>query len=611
MADDPQADLPNFVDQGSPTLQQLADYTVEKLTDPVTLKKLETTLSNAGQRADAVASAALTGTLKTIVEVAAVPLAVVIAKTMLALLESSEPITSEVAKVALDAVLGEGKKRAGIPSGIGQKIIEKLSPAGASVEPSIDGAAHYMDIIVGLNMETWLMGFLGELLGDSLDMYRGAGISLEAFSELRNVITQVFGGGRITRRVLAPFIDDGIVQPAKRWTSQKYRPQLLGVSESIRAYLRGDWEIDRITEESSQQGYSDERLQVLVENARKRLTIDELIFRHFRGEISDVETATLARGLGYDEATTLAKLAIEDAKRIDALNAPVVSEAIANFIAGDIDDRTLERWVNGAAPNATDASRMIATAKARREIAVKHIASTRMRALVLEGIASVVDYTAALARENYPPDEITLEELSLRVEQGEEAAPGEEGRVARAARGGRRSTARSISPRSSGSPAFRALSDAAQAIELAIVQAKIDKRAADDQAKIDGRGRKRAREGSRARGEAEPGLPRAHRVPHGVRPRLHRPIDVRRGAHAREGRRRRCRVPARRRRRRPREVARRPGEARRRRSPTPSTRASRSRRASRPSLQGILTLQEFDASLAKDKLDDDDRGISS
>jgi hypothetical protein len=141
------------------------------------------------------------------------------------------------------------------------------------------------------------------------------------------VITQVFGGSRITRRVLAPFIDDGIVTPAKWATAKQYRPTLLSAGAAAEAYMRGDWTIEQLTEELARQGWSDERIQVTVDNARKRLTLDELIFRHFRGEISDVETAQLARALGYDEATTAAKLAIEDAKRIDALHAPIVNEA--------------------------------------------------------------------------------------------------------------------------------------------------------------------------------------------------------------------------------------------------------------------------------------------
>lgn len=484
MADDPNNDLPSFAERGSPTLQQLADYTIEQALQPDRLKKIEATLGNSGATMAGAVLAGIFPAVKGLIAKYGAPLAGTIVKALLDVLEASDPITEEVAKVALDSVLGRGVARAGVPGDVGHIIIEKLSPAGESIEPSLDPAAGYMTTMVSLQMETWLLGMVAELLGDAVSMVDVGGATLRSMAELRDVVTQVFGGGRLTRRVLAPIIDDSIVQPAKRFTQRKYRPQLLGVSESIRAYLRGDWEIDRITEESSQQGYSDERLQVLVENARKRLTIDELIFRHFRGEISDVETANLARGLEYDEATTLAKIAIKDAERVDALQAPIVSEAIANYIAGDIDVPALEQWVNGAAPNATDAARLISGAKARRAINVKHISSTRMRALVLEGIASVVDYTAALQRENYPPDEIVLEELSLRVEQGKKQHPPKKDPALTQLETAVVDGAIDLATLQS-SPAFRALTDAGQAIELAIVQAKVDKRAADEQAKLD------------------------------------------------------------------------------------------------------------------------------
>jgi hypothetical protein len=52
-----------------------------------------------------------------------------------------------------------------------------------------------------------------------------------------------------------------------------------------------------------------------------------------------------------DLAATL--LQLETWRRQDALLAPIATEAIAKFIAGDIDEATLTQWVNGAAPRAT------------------------------------------------------------------------------------------------------------------------------------------------------------------------------------------------------------------------------------------------------------------
>jgi hypothetical protein len=461
---------------------QLVDYAIERLYDPDNLKRLGATHASAAATGITVAENAAVEVAKDVVGKYGVPLVHVVVQALLKALEVVEPVTTDVAKLALDAVLGEGTKRAAIPDGVGQKILAKLSPAGGVVEPGTAGAEHYLDVITGLNMETWLLGFVSEMVGDAIDFVNVGGATFKSVAELRDVITQVFGGSRITRRVLAPFIDDSIVTPSKWATAKQYRPTLLSAGAAAEAYMRGDWTLEQLTEELARQGWSDARIQVTVDNARKRLTLDDFLFRHFRGEISDVETAQLARSLGYAEETTAAKLAIEDAKRIDALHTPIVNQAVSSFISGDIDDRELERWVNGAAPNVTDATRIVGAAKDRRAISVKRISATRMRTLVLEGIANVEDYRQALERENYPVEDATLEELSLRAELAKKNQPAKKdatlAQLETAVLDG------SIDlGRFQDAPAFRALTSEGQAIELVIVQAKIDKRDADAAAK--------------------------------------------------------------------------------------------------------------------------------
>jgi hypothetical protein len=265
-----------FTSDGTPTLQQLVDYAVEQLSDPERLKKVETTIANASAKAGAVSEAAIAKTIKYVVTTLAVPVAELIGHTMLAFLKGAEPLNDAMAKLAIDALLGEGLTSGAVSPEIGERIIERLAPPPGPVEPNLDAAKRAITLVAELEVEGWVLGVGSELFSDAIDAFRGAGASLEQVAQLREVIIDIFGGRRIARRALAPIVDDGIVQPAKRWTSQRYRPQLLAVSAAIDAYLRGDWEFDRLAEESSQQGWSDERLQVLVENARKRLSVDEI-----------------------------------------------------------------------------------------------------------------------------------------------------------------------------------------------------------------------------------------------------------------------------------------------------------------------------------------------
>jgi hypothetical protein len=482
VAEDNQQSPPPFSAEGKPSLLQLADYFADALTDPERLRRVEDTLANGSAKAGGVLGAAAVKVLEPLVRAVAVPIALVIGETLVGVLESTQPLNDSLGKLAVNALLGEGKRRTTPPDNIGARIMARLAPAAGPIEPSFEGAQRAVTLVADLEVESWVMGVVGELLGESIDLLGHAGGAIEQVAQLREIVMDIFGGRRIARRALAPIIDDGIVTPAKWATAKQYRPTLLSAGAAAEAYMRGDWTLEQLTEELARQGWSDERILVTVDNARKRLTIEELIFRHFRGEISDVETAQLARALGYDEATTAAKLAIEDAKRIDVIHAPIVNGAVSSYISGDIDDRDLERWVNGAAPNATDAARIVASARDRRAIGVKRITAARMRALVLEGIANVEDFRQALERENYAVEDATLEELSLRAELAKKNQPAKKdatlAQLETAVLDG------SIDlGRFQDAPAFRALTSEGQAIELAIVQAKIDKRDADAAAK--------------------------------------------------------------------------------------------------------------------------------
>lgn len=332
-------------------------------------------------------------------------------------LRLAEPAFDEIGKASLDAVFGSGGgrgKRKGATDNIGRHLIDSMTGAGAPLEPGTERATEYLSTVLGQQIEAWLFGLGMESISEYMPLAHGG---VETFEKLQDIVINFYGGTRVMRRVLGPFLDVGLITPARWAMNKQYRPELLSAGAAIEAHIRGDWPYAQLVEELARQGWSSERIDVQVANARRKLAFDDLAFQHFRGVLSDADVALQAKALGYDESTAATLLAIADLKRIDALNAPVITEAVAGYVSGDLDAAEMERWVSGAAPNATDASRLVATAHARRGIRRQRITSTHMRALVLDGIASVHDYTAALEREGYPPLDVTLLELSLRKEQ--------------------------------------------------------------------------------------------------------------------------------------------------------------------------------------------------
>jgi hypothetical protein len=434
VADDqsPAQDSPVFHSTGGLTLPQLIDYLAESITDPERLKRVEGMLATATARAGGAVDAVAVKGLAPLVETFAVPIATVILKVLFAALETMEPLTDEIGKLALDAVVGDRPRRGYIPDDVGRRVLDRLAPSGGVVEPGIENAQHFVAMMVNLQLEPWLMGVAAEVFGDALDMLRGAGGALHSVAELREIVAQVFGGGRVMRRVLSPFIDDGIVTPAKWHTSKQYRPQLLGSGDAIRHYLRGRWSIEQLREELARQGWSDERIDALVSNATKRLTIDQLLFLQWRGAITDQQLVTAARDLGYDGDTAAQLIEIENTQRLDRAKAPILDAAIAAYVAGNIDEPALSQWIGTSAPTQADQVYELSAARARRQLRQQPLSAAEVRRLTLKGVLAVSDYRRALERENFAPDAVTALELELRIDL-DAAGDVEKARTAQAA----------------------------------------------------------------------------------------------------------------------------------------------------------------------------------
>jgi len=331
--------------------------------------------------------------------------------------DANEPVFRELANTAIKDLTGVDGINA--KAAAGKQMLDAITGGpgaapGGRLEPSLAGAEHYMTMVMNLALEGYLETAMFQTLGFGF---------LNGFGELDDILSQTLGTGRITRQVVGPLLQARVITPATWHTNKQYRPELLGAGDAIRHYLRGGWTGEQLVEELARQGWSDERINVMVANATKRLSIDQALFMFNRGRISDRELLAYARDLGYDENTAAGILEIEKAQQNDRWNAPIVSDALAAFIEDTITEEECRRLVRGAAPNLTEADRVVSVAKVRKSLRVRKLSSGEARRLAVKRILSVADYRRALQRENYEPDAIAALEVELRMELGEQRRP--------------------------------------------------------------------------------------------------------------------------------------------------------------------------------------------
>src|SRR5204862_1854622 len=87
-----------------------------------------------------------------------------------------------------------------------------------------------------------------------------------------------FGFGRLTRRVLSPFVDTLVQTPAEWAINKQYRPKLLGSSLLTRRMHAGKLSEDEVREELARQGYATWRIDALINESSKFLNTGDLGF---------------------------------------------------------------------------------------------------------------------------------------------------------------------------------------------------------------------------------------------------------------------------------------------------------------------------------------------
>lgn len=280
-----------------------------------------------------------------------------------------------------------------------------------AAEPSDAGARRLARAAVAASLESGVNATITEMLSDMLGEF---GPRFTALTELPEGVIRTLGVGRLVRRALAPAIDASCATPAKWYYAKQYRQTLLGASDVARQVARGRWSIDQATEELSRAGYSDDRIEAVLNAAAKFLSASDL-GRLVRAQQMDPgEAIQQLREAGYDETTAATVMLLERLAFIEELDRAMADAAVTAFADGRIDEGTLAGFCSGTTITEQHKAQLVELAHARRVCNRKSLSSADAAAAVEAGILAYVDYRAALVREGYDDDAVTVKELLLR-----------------------------------------------------------------------------------------------------------------------------------------------------------------------------------------------------
>lgn len=308
---------------------------------------------------------------------------------------------------------GGGGRRKSVGNAVGAAILQKVAGNQTQLAPSTAQAEEFLGTMASFAIEGWLEGWVVEFLSSLIP---GVG-NIETFGELDDIMANVMGFGRLSRRVLSPLIDATTVTPMEWHVKKTYRPTLLSAGEVARQVARGRWERDRGIEELARQGYSDERIEAIFNGQRKFFSAaDVRTFVNREHWTRDQGIAHL-RDQGYEEQAALDALRLEGLRRIDQLEDALASSIIAAYADRRISRTEFTGLLNAAVSVPSERALLTELADTRRQLNVRRLSSSQVEAMVKSGVAAMADYREALRREGYPENDILLLELQLQYER--------------------------------------------------------------------------------------------------------------------------------------------------------------------------------------------------
>jgi len=346
-----------------------------------------------------------------------------LAKIVLKAEQSGDPDMAEIANIAVEDLFnvrvgsgafqgrGGASARRGSAEQIGNTIIRGLfsgvgTGAGGTLSPSQDPAGKYVGTVLGLAIEGWYQGWVAELASFG---------QLETFGELDDIIAQVLGLGRLTRRVLGPYVDAYVTTPLQWQINLAHRHELLPPAQAVRQFLRGrpNWGRAQLDQELGRQGYSPERIEGLINAGKKHLGVSDLGFL-VRNRLWTKEAAHQhLRDQGYDDAVAQTLLTIEEQQRIEAIKNSALTAAVSGYVDGRLTSGQLRGTLDALQLPVREAEMTMIAAGTRREMTRAQLSIGQTEEAVKRGILSVPDFRERLRLAGYTGRDITTLELLL------------------------------------------------------------------------------------------------------------------------------------------------------------------------------------------------------
>jgi hypothetical protein len=318
-----------------------------------------------------------------------------------------------VPRSAFTSARGGAARTAG-GAALGRGFMDLMRGQGTTLTPSDEPAARYVTAVAGMALEDWFKGWLFEVLS-SLVPQVDIG-KIETYGALGDKMSNMLGMTGVSRRVFRPIVDATIITPLEWSTNKAYRPRLLTHGDVARQLARGKWTRSQAIEELARQGFSDDRIDAMLNSVAKFRTPADAFRLSRAGVWSAGQAVQHLKDQGYDTDGATDELTLERLRAVESFDRAMAGAGVDGYVAGRLAEGELGGFLNGVTISPQEKAQLFELAAARRIAGRRPLSASEAEACAKAKIISIGDYRRALVREGRTDDAVAALELLLRFE---------------------------------------------------------------------------------------------------------------------------------------------------------------------------------------------------
>jgi len=325
-----------------------------------------------------------------------------------------------------DAIIASFRKGGSLAAmtTVGGDLLDTLSSELKSgltsgvIEPTLAPAKTFLGFLISFAVRQGNVAFFSELLPEEIDVIKG-------FREYGELLARNLGLGRLARRALQPLIQTIVADPMQWSINAQFRPKLLSEAQYVKALNRGDLTRAKVDRWLSWLGYSDEMIEILIQDSARPWAANELLELARLKQMDDGTAISLLQLQGIDQGTATQSWTAAKGQAVSGLVHRYLEDTLSQFRGGFISWEDVRTAIDEAAILQEEKLGYYSILGDRGDKFWRHLSEGEIERAYLGGIIDMTTAQTYWQRLGYAPDSIqTLTFLLLEKQAAGQRARG-------------------------------------------------------------------------------------------------------------------------------------------------------------------------------------------